>query len=137
MSGNRALFVGDWVWDSTLIEKWYDIGPSDFYHYTPQSEGVQYSISVTGEGVFFTYQNGSLMNQELISDVLTEGTNTTFDVLNVILDCNSLSELRFWHDVNDVSDSVIILRGFPYDFNDSENKVKSNYNYFSKLWRME
>lgn len=130
--GTEDLYVGTWQWDSTLIEKWYDIGPSDYYCYTPQTEGINYSISLENKGIYRTYQNGVLTNAKMISEVTSEGSNSTVDFLYLILNCDNTSELHFWHDINDLSDSLIILFQYPFDFSDEANKVRSVYNYFSK-----
>ena len=135
MSGERELFVGKWCWYSTTIEEWFDIGPSNYYDYTPQNQGFEYYFKISNDGLLKGYRNDTLVNTltlslvqfENFSGSLTKGmrlsVNCTSDFINLIKYSTNLN-----------NDSIHSFE-YPINFNDQENHLISHRNYFVKEWK--
>lgn len=129
MSGERSFYVGTWHWYSTTVEKWFDIGPSIYHDYTPNTQGYEYHIVISPDGVFKGYKNNSLVTERILSDVHFEYFNgISGHSIQLNMDCQD-DLLGFSNALTLSNDSINTYR-FPLDFDDQENHLKSLRNFF-------
>jgi len=133
MTGERTLFVGTWHWYETIVEEWFDIGPSINYYYTPQTEGFTYYFTISEDGHFRAYENDLLVEDLILSEVQFEifgGQNTSGMQLH--LNCENTEMLDLTMPSSNVTNDSIWSRRCPLNFDDQENHLKSGPNYFVK-----
>ena len=133
MTGERTLFVGTWHWYRTSVEEWFDIGPSIYYDYTPQTEGFDYYFTISEDGLYKGYRNNVLVDDLILSRVKFEnfgGVNTS--TMRFALNCNELTIFDIVMFSSNVTQDTILTRDYPLNFDDQENHLKSGQNYFVK-----
>jgi len=133
MTGERTLFVGTWHWYRTSVEEWFDIGPSIYYDYTPQTEGFDYYFTISEDGFYKGYRNNVLVHDIILSSVEFEifgGLNTSG--MSFILDCGEYDFFSLVMQNSNVTQDTIHTREYPLNFDDQENHLKSGQNYFVK-----
>ena len=133
MTGERTLFVGTWHWYRTSVEEWFDIGPSIYYDYTPQTEGFTYYFTISEDGHFRAYENDLLVENLILSEVQFEnfgGVNTS--AMRFSLNCDELTIFDIVMSSSNVTKDTIDTREYPLNFDDQENHLKSALNYFVK-----
>ena len=133
MTGERTLFVGTWHWYRTSVEEWFDIGPSIYYDYTPQTEGFDYYFTISEDGFFKGYRNDVLVEDIVLSIVEFEnfgGVNT--NGMRFSLNCDQFDVLGLTMFSSNVTQDTILTREYPLNFDDQENHLKSGQNYFVK-----
>jgi len=134
MTGERELFVGKWRWYNTLVEEWFDVGPSNWLYYTPQNQGFEYYFTVSVEGEFKGYQNGVLIHSFILSSINDEHFDVSGSPTNSMtlkLDCTT-SNLDLRQYSTNLTDDSIHTVLYPFNFDDQENHLRSKINYFVK-----
>ena len=132
MTGNREVFVGTWRWYETDIERWYDIGNSVFFKWTPDSVGYDYYFTISENGLFKGYRNDTLIHDFILSKVDFEyyfGSNSDVIVLNK--NCSD-ETIGFSHWKTNLSIDTLNTGDLPLNFDDEENHLRSHRNYFVK-----
>jgi len=133
MTGERTLFVGTWHWYRTSVEEWFDIGPSIYYDYTPQTEGFDYYFTISEDGLYKGYENNVLVHDIILSSVefeIFEGLNSSG--MRFSLNCDQYNILELVMSSSNVTEDTIYTREYPLNFDDQENHLKSALNYFVK-----
>jgi len=130
MTGDRELFVGKWRWYKTLVVEWFDVGPSNYYEYTPQNQGYTYYFVITVDGIYKGYRNDTLIHDFLLSTVDFEKFNgSTADVMEIFMDCNS-DKMDLTHFIaNTTADTIQSLK-FPLQFNEQQTHLYTGHNHF-------
>lgn len=126
----KSNFGGKWIWNKTVIEEWFDVGPSNFFEITPQSEGFEYYFVLTDEGMFRGYRNDTLIH-ELI---LNKSTVSSIDdqklaSVNFNIDCTNL-ELILSRFPQVYHLDTLFTFSYPISFYDGENQLRSRANTF-------
>lgn len=132
MSGDRELFIGTWRWYNTIVEQWFDIGPSIYHSYTPQNQNFEYYFTISNNAEFKSYRNDILIDNFILSAVDFENLNGT--ILNVIrfnTDCSTNELPLYQYSSNTTNDSIFTLK-LPLDFDDESNHLRTKLNYFVK-----
>ena len=133
MTGERTLFVGTWHWYRTSVEEWFDIGPSIYYDYTPQTEGFDYYFTISEDGFFKGYRNNVLVEDIVLSEIFGEifgGQNTSG--MSFRRNCAEYDMFDIVMQSSNVTEDTIHTREYPLNFDDQENHLKSGQNYFVK-----
>jgi hypothetical protein len=130
MVGERERFVGKWKWYNTIVEEWFDVGPSIFHNYTPASEGFQYYFTISQSGDFKGYRNDTLVHDFLLTGVPEENFNgVDFDYFLTKINCG-VEELDFqqwvWYNTKD----SLFTGNYPFDFRDEIEQRESKQNFF-------
>lgn len=132
MTGDRELFVGTWRWYNTIVEEWFDIGPSNWLSYNPQNQGFEYYFTISSDGIFKGYRNGILEEEIILSDVSFESFNgPQSEVMSFNTNCTS-AIVAFNHWTSNITNDTIISEYYPFNFDDQENHLESKLNYFVK-----
>ena len=131
MSGERARFVGTWRWYSTLVEEWFDVGPSNFYNYTPLNQGFDYYFTISEDGILKEYKNDALIREVILSSVFGENFNPQYEVgIDLYMNCS-----KNWVDLRQYTNSstdTLYTSFTPFSFDDVNNHLRSRWNYFVK-----
>jgi len=133
MTGERTLFVGTWHWYRTSVEEWFDIGPSIYYDYTPQTEGFDYYFTISEDGFFKGYRNNVLVEDIVLSEIVGEifgGQNIS--AMTFSRNCAEYDMFDIIMQSSNVTQDTIHTREYPLNFDDQENHLKSALNYFVK-----
>lgn len=124
--------VGKWRWYKTDIEQWFDVGPSNFYEVTPQSEGFEYYFIISEDGKFKGYKNDTLVHEWIFNK--TSYQNIDGDTMKTItfnLDCTNL-KLSFSRLPYSYNLDTLATRSYPIQFDDEQNHLRTHRNYFSR-----
>src|SRR3989338_5840187 len=132
MAGDRELFVGKWRWYNTLVEEWFDVGPSNWLSYNPQNQGFEYYFTISADGIFKGYRNDTLIEEFILNKVTFEVYNgQTCDLIEFTKDCSE-STIDLTHYYFNTTNDSIWTSLFPFNFDDQENHLESKLNYFVK-----
>ncbi len=132
MTGNREIFVGTWRWYETDIERWYDIGNSVFFKWTPDSVGYDYYFTLSTDGLFKGYRNDTLIHDYILNRVDFEYFADPYTEV-IALNTNCTNEiLGFSHYKSNFSMDTLNTNDLPLNFDDQENHLYSGRNYFVK-----
>ncbi|MDX2359249.1 MAG: hypothetical protein QNK23_00490 [Crocinitomicaceae bacterium] len=132
MAGEREMFVGTWRWYSTVVEEWFDLGPSIQHDYTPQNQGFEYYFVIDVDGTYKGYRDNVLVDDFLLSSIAFEifgGTNSSG--MDLRLDCGSKALELIIYSSNIQNDSLH-SPNYPLSFDDQENHLIARQNFFVK-----
>ncbi len=130
MTNERALFVGTWHWYGTTIEEWFDVGVSNYYEYTPQSEGFDYYFTISENGILKGYRDSVLQHDFKLSKIEHENfSGSTTNVMQFNINCSSYS-LELFKFVSVVTNDTIHTSKLPLNFVDNANHLRSHRNHF-------
>lgn len=130
MTGERSFYVDKWRWYNTVVEQWFDVGPSNYLDYTPQNQGFEYYFTLSINGEYKGYRNDTLIHDFQLTGYPAENYDgSVVDYFRSDLNCTS-DEIEFrkwaWYNTQD----TIFQFKFPLNFNDEENHLISKMNYF-------
>ncbi len=132
MTGNREIFAGTWRWYETDIERWYDIGNSDFFKWTPDSVGYDYYFTISENGLFKGYRNDTLIHDFILNSVYFESySGVNADAIELTYNC-STDRISLVHWKSNPTLDTLYSGEVPLNFDDEENHLRSHRNYFVK-----
>lgn len=131
LEGEKSFIIGRWNWYKTRMEEWFDVGNSNWYDITPQSEGFEYHFDVTADGKYLGFRNDTLIFNFLMTNSVEELNGNTINYVLFNVDCGEIEFIinqNIWNQTND----SIFTNNYPLSFNDPENHLKSHKHYFVK-----
>lgn len=132
MEGEKSKLIGKWVWYLTIVEEWFDVGPSIYHDYNPQNQGFEYYFTISQDGIFQGYRNDSLIDFILLSSVEFENfQNSPTYAIEFVNNCDIDRTSLYQNSWNTTNDSIFSLQ-YPLNFNNEVNHLRSKINYFVK-----
>ena len=126
----KSNFGGKWIWNKTVMEEWFDVGPSNYYNITPQSEGFEYYFILTNAGMYRGYRNDTLIHELILNkSTISSIDEQTLAGVSFNVDCTNLT-LSLSRFPQGYHLDTLFTFSYPILFNDELNHLRSRANTF-------
>lgn len=128
----RSNFGGKWTWQKTVIEQLFDIGPSNFYEVTPQSEEFEYYFVLTDKGEYLGYRNDTLIHEFILNkSTVANIDEQTLAGISFNVDCTNL-KLNLSRFPQEYHLDTLFSLVYPINLDDTGNHLRSYANIFTR-----
>jgi hypothetical protein len=117
LEGDKEIFIGKWKWIyTTHIHSFCDSDPNYTDILNPESEGAKYSMKFFENGIVKYYENENYLGRDrmIFEYFLGEGCDVGYFKFSVFLDNDDENTAKSF-DGCISNDSLILIRGFPFD----------------------